>query len=136
LFEKLKCCYKNILPHNVPEFLDKIEKAERSFIWGNQEGGKKMHVVSWNTITRPKVYGGITMCNLKHMNLACNMKLGWMLRNDGNSLWCQVLKGKYARQGLISSSLIAKPQDSLIWKFVVEIWPQLVMGLGLLEMGE
>jgi len=56
------------------------------------------------------------------------MKLGWFLRNDVNNLWCQVPKGKYARQDFSANVLVAKPHDSPIWKVVAEIWPHLVEG--------
>lgn len=70
-----------------------------------------MHAIGWNLMTLPKAYGGVAMCNLKHMNSACLMKLGWSLRNNGNNLWCQVLGGKYARQDLSKNALVVKPQD-------------------------
>ena len=41
--------------------LSYIKKDERSFIWEDQVGRKKMHAIGWNLMARPKAYGGVAM---------------------------------------------------------------------------
>lgn len=77
--------------------LKEIQKAQRAFIWGDSKVGKKVHIVSWDNITKPKCMGGLRIRNLIDMNRACLFKLEWSLNNGYNSLGCQVLQGKYDR---------------------------------------
>jgi hypothetical protein len=53
--------------------------------------------VGWETITQPKESGGLGLRNLTLFNEACLMKMGWSLMIGENSLWGQVLVGKYGR---------------------------------------
>jgi len=41
--------------------INNIKKDERSFIWEDQVGRKKMHAIGWNLMARPKAYGGVAM---------------------------------------------------------------------------
>ena len=75
-----------------------------------------------------KVCRGMAMCNMKAMNKACLMKLGWQLRNEGSCLWCPVMKGKYIRNVSMDSSLIEKNYDSALWKALANLWPDLEEG--------
>ncbi|KAL0009413.1 hypothetical protein SO802_010915 [Lithocarpus litseifolius] len=36
-----------------------INRANRNFLWGSTLEKRKMHLVSWNTVTRPKDHGGL-----------------------------------------------------------------------------
>ncbi|PNX89040.1 hypothetical protein L195_g045157 [Trifolium pratense] len=55
--------------------LHEIQKIQRGFIWGEEDGGRKYHAVNWENVTKPKVLGGLGICRLVHMNKACLMKL-------------------------------------------------------------
>lgn len=105
--------------------LNDIQKLQRDFIWGDSEDHKRHHMINWNTITLPKDMGGLGVRDLKVMNSACMMKMGWALRKGGDSLWSMVLKGKYGR-GLIDDGRVeAKATDSFIWKAVVMAWNEI-----------
>ncbi|WJX68918.1 hypothetical protein P8452_53241 [Trifolium repens] len=56
------------------------------------------------------------------MNKACLMKMGWELKISQQSLWSNVLKGKYGRGQFEHGNIIAKPTDSFIWKGIVAAW--------------
>lgn len=71
-----------------------------------------MHTIRWKDITKPKKLGGLGLRNLKHMNEACILKLGWEIKFGEDTLWCEVIKGKYLRQ----SKICAKTYDSSLWK--------------------
>lgn len=59
--------------------------------------------------------------NLKNMNEVCIAKLGWKLMLEENTLWHEVMKGKYFRQ----FDICAKNHDFCKWKQIVNIWPML-----------
>ena len=50
------------------------------------------------------------------------MKLGWAIRNGNNSLWIEVLKGKYTKRWSVNMNLEAKTYDSPLWKVIVKFW--------------
>ncbi|KAL4373564.1 hypothetical protein AHAS_Ahas05G0094400 [Arachis hypogaea] len=47
-----------------------IEKMQRKFIWGEEEGQRKMHAVSWKQLCRAKNSGGLGFRDLTKMNEA------------------------------------------------------------------
>lgn len=102
-----------------------IQTLQRQFVWGDTENKRRVHMVKWDTMTLPKHLGGLGVRNLLRMNEACLMKLGWAFRAGGDSLWCQVLHGKYgaaiANVGVVSS----RPLDSFVWKGIARTWPTL-----------
>lgn len=51
---------------------------------------KKIHMVSWKTITKSKK-GGLGLQEAKAKNTALIAKLNWRFNNEKNSLWAQVL---------------------------------------------
>lgn len=42
-----------------------------------------------------------------------------------NALWCSVLKGKYDRVNLLMDEVVSKPNDSSLWKNLVQLWPKI-----------
>lgn len=59
------------------------------------------------------------------MNKACLMKRARGLRYDTPSLWIQVLRGKYGREGWDIGVFIDNPADSNFWKSIVRLWPKI-----------
>ncbi|KAK7244153.1 hypothetical protein RIF29_38971 [Crotalaria pallida] len=72
---------------------------------------------------KPKFQGGLGIRNLRAMNDACLLKLCWNYRNSGNTLWVQVLNGKYGRELNSRHMLKVTQADSSIWKNVARLWP-------------
>lgn len=64
------------------------------------------------------------MQNLKIMNQACLLKLGWKLHNKGMEYWCKVLKGKY-EGNRENFGMTKNPTDSSLWKTLVDLRPML-----------
>jgi hypothetical protein len=56
-------------------------------------------MVGWDIMTKPKKCGGMGFRTLHDVNVACLMKLGWSLMINEQSLWGDVMKGKYGREG-------------------------------------
>lgn len=112
----------NVVPVGV---LKDIERLERAFIQGDQQDKRRVHAVGWSTMS--KVCRGMAMCNMKAMNKACLMKLGWQLRTKGSGLWCQVMNGKYIRN-VFMDSLIVKNYDFDLWKALANLWSDLEEG--------
>ncbi|KAK2417953.1 hypothetical protein QL285_040194 [Trifolium repens] len=105
--------------------LNEIEKIQRAFIWGDTEDKRKAHMVSWETITKPKSNGGLGFRKLQGMNQACLMKMGWSLMVEEQSLWGEVLLGKYGRDSWNQGLVTVTPNDSALWKAIAKVWPLL-----------
>lgn len=39
--------------------LSSIDRLSRNFLWGSSESRKKLHLVSWKKIAKPKMDGGL-----------------------------------------------------------------------------
>ncbi|MCH80116.1 RNA-directed DNA polymerase (Reverse transcriptase) [Trifolium medium] len=105
-----------------------IQKIQRSFIWGDEEQRRKIHLINWNVMTLPRQMGGLAIRDLHTMNRACTMKMGWQLRNGDDSLWCKILRSKYGRGSIDEGTLTIKPGDSHIWKGLVQTWDEFQNG--------
>ncbi|KAA3484918.1 reverse transcriptase [Gossypium australe] len=56
--------------------LNLLDKLNRDFFWKSQERSRKIHLVNWEGISRPKALGGLSIPIAKHTNEALIMKLG------------------------------------------------------------
>lgn len=98
--------------------IDKIQKFQRRFVWGDTEDNRKLCASSCDTITLSKPLGGSGLRDLNVLNQVCLMKLGWNMLNHSNDLWCQVLRRKYNIQDN-TKSLNSQSTDSSLWRDVV-----------------
>lgn len=73
----------------------------------------------------PKEAGGLGLRNLYIMNEACLMKYGWTLRRGVDTLWSQVLVGKYGRGMIRQGHISVRGADSAFWKAMARVWPYL-----------
>src|SRR4051812_25158787 len=65
------------------------------------------------------------MRKLANMNRASIIKLMWKIKSGDNSLWCQALKGKYAKNYSGINKVDAKAYDSSLWKWIFNVWPSM-----------
>lgn len=80
------------LPQSI---IDNIERHMRRFYWDEWDGDRKLHYISWETLCKPKSYGGLGFRNLKAMNAALLAKLGWQMLKRPERLWARLMKAKY-----------------------------------------
>ncbi|PRQ37815.1 putative RNA-directed DNA polymerase [Rosa chinensis] len=77
---------------------DSLDKLNRDFLWGDYDGKKKTHLVSWELVCRPKEFGGLGIKCTKDMNQAMLAKIGWRMFQGDKGLWSDVLHHKYVKQ--------------------------------------
>ena len=68
-----------MLPSQVLAIVDKIG---RDFIWGSTDEKRKIHLVRWESITKPKKEGRLGLSIAKPKNIALLAKLNWRLRME------------------------------------------------------
>ena len=101
-----------VLPSRVLNGLDRIN---RNFIRGSTEEEKRMHLVNWGKVTKPKAKGGLGLQEAKGRNLALVAKLCWRMESSNIAKWAEVLKIKYRRRAEPS-----KRAKSRIWAAVTK----------------
>jgi len=92
--------------------IEEMKKMQISFIWGDTETSRRRDAISWDIITQPKCHGGLGIRKLDVMNKACLMKLGRGVYSGENSLWSDVLRGKYQRDTDFVDNVSVRPSDS------------------------
>ena len=103
--------------------IQKIEALLKRFIWeGGKGNDKKLHLVSWEKIQKPRSEGGLHVRNLSIQNLALGAKLLWQIVSGKDSWSKKVLQKKYF-PGTRKRCLDMPPQirnGSLIYKLCIK----------------
>lgn len=71
--------------------LNSVDRVCGNFIWRSTEEKRKLHMVGWDKITRPKGEGGLGVPAARPRNLALTAKLGWRLKNEKEKSWAKIL---------------------------------------------
>ena len=75
---------------------NKIEELLRRFLWeGGRNNEKKLHLVSWDKIKKPKTEGGLQIRDVATQNLAMGGKILWNMISGKNNWSKQILRKKY-----------------------------------------
>ena len=74
---------------------EKIDKINRDFLWGSSTEKKRLHLVGWSKVIRPKEEGGLGIQAAHAKNIALLAKLNWRLYHEKDSMWAKVLLSKY-----------------------------------------
>ncbi|KAI5405893.1 hypothetical protein KIW84_052590 [Lathyrus oleraceus] len=97
----------------------------RKFIWGDSGDHWKIHVVGWETLTKPKALSGIGLTNLEDFNAVCLIKLGWKIINNSKEILCNILQDKY-RNKENDELTRYRGAYSIIWKEIIKNIPKLL----------
>ncbi|CAH9084422.1 unnamed protein product [Cuscuta epithymum] len=82
-----------------------------SFFWGSSNEKNKYHWIKWSKLCFPTMEGGLGIRSLTDLEKAFTLKLWWKWKT-GDSLWVQIMRTKYERNG----NMIPKITDSAIWR--------------------
>ncbi|CAN1142230.1 Putative ribonuclease H protein At1g65750 [Linum perenne] len=74
---------------------DAIDRRIRNFVWGSTTEEKKMHLVAWDQVCKPKSLGGLGLRQARILNQAYMIKLAFIFFQKSDVLWVQVLQSKY-----------------------------------------
>ncbi|CAL5371297.1 unnamed protein product [Camellia sinensis] len=80
-----------------------IHKLNRNFLWGDQEGRKKVYLVNWKQVCKAKQDKGLGLRRAEDQNVALLAKLGWNLNSDKDASWTKILRGKYLHKHTFSN---------------------------------
>ncbi|KAL4356252.1 hypothetical protein AHAS_Ahas09G0068100 [Arachis hypogaea] len=106
------------------EVCSQIDKACRDFFWRSNENEKKIHLINWDIVCKPKYRGRPGIQKAQDSNNLFLMKLAWNLVTKTNFLWVKVMKSKYECSGDAFPKVHQKPNFSNAWKGIVKVWNQ------------
>ena len=91
---------------------------------------RKMHLVQWKMVTKPKKGGGLGIKSMQQLNDASLMKLQWRLITDPNAIWAQILKAKNSREeGLLPLNRHRNPSNA--WRGMTKTTEMLHQGISM-----
>lgn len=102
---------------------EEVEKSCRDFIWGTTANARKCHLIGWKTICSPKEEGGLGFRDLKILNKAYMLKLGWQLISQPNKLWVRIMKAKYGCGPQAMPTVRPHTNCSRTWHGIATGWP-------------
>lgn len=82
------------------EVRERIDFYRRMFLWQEDQGIRKYHLVNWQEICFPKDQGGLGILDLEIMNEALLGKWIWRLETE-KGWWQDILKSKYLQKKLL-----------------------------------
>jgi exonuclease III len=97
--------------------LNTIRSLQRNFLWHGLNKDKKIALVSWETICKPKAQGGLGIRDPSTMNRVLSAKIWWRWLKNPTDLWAKLWRKKYA-SNTAENNLIRWNGDttgSLIW---------------------
>ena len=98
-----------------PKILQNVDRISRNFLWGLSDNKRKLHLISWKKITKPKKDGGLGLQATKEKNMVLLAKLNWRFRKESDSLWAKVLSKKYCIRNRIPNHVFRSRICSTTW---------------------
>jgi hypothetical protein len=97
-----------------------MNKSRARFFWEGVGPKRKYHMVDWDTVCKPKAYGGLGILNTKRMNIALMVKWVWKLYQGAEGLWADLLRAKYLGDNDIFSPRVPT-QGSQFWSSIQKL---------------
>lgn len=99
-----------ILPQNM---LKEVYQKCKDFLWGGSEEKRKVSLVAWDTICRPKKSGGLNIKACNEYNKASVGKLLWQVIEKKDTLCVKWVHGVYMKKD--TNIWNHKPQQDNNW---------------------
>ena len=107
--------------HQMPKSIcDQIERIRRDFLWGRGDNSssesRKLHLMAWDKICKPKNYGGLGLVPMRIRNLALLGKWYYKWERERNRSWNKWIREKYGMTNHCSLSecpISSKFSDSM-----------------------
>jgi hypothetical protein len=98
---------------------DQIRSMICRYWWSYMQTEKKMHWISWETMTLPKKCGGLGYKDMHSFNITMLVKQEWRLLTNPESLCARVLKAKYFPNSLVIQAQVCNGM-SYTWRSILK----------------
>lgn len=89
--------------------IKQIDKTRRRFLWhGVNQNGSKMNLANWESVCKPKEYGGLGIIDLSAVNRALLVKWTWYWQKLEQRMWKPIFQGARLTGNLV-------PVTPLFW---------------------
>lgn len=84
----------------IPECVAKeMDRIQASFLWGDSEHSRKLHLVKWKEVCMSLKQGGLGIKNIRLANDSLLLKWWWRYGQEDEALWKKVICEKYGSDG-------------------------------------
>lgn len=101
---------------------ENLEKRMMTFYWQRVSKDRKLALISWEKICRPREAGDINLKLLSWLSKALGAKLVWKIYIEHNRKWVKILQKKYLSGS--DPSIIFRttnpPKGSRVWNFILD----------------
>ncbi|KAF7825051.1 ribonuclease H [Senna tora] len=97
------------------KYAKKCNSLMKNFFWGNGDAGKKIPLIAWNKICRPKAEGGLGLRSIQGLNHAILGKQLCRIMTSNHGLMGTIMGAKYV-DPYPNGNLTCRPYDSPLWK--------------------
>ncbi|XP_026460097.1 uncharacterized protein LOC113360875 [Papaver somniferum] len=101
------------------QLINKLTTIQRRFFWGHNSN-RGSNPLGWHKVCIPKELGGLAFRDLEKLNLALLTKLAWRLYNENDSLWTNIMRSKYFKNGDILHQELKAGNGSYTWNGIVK----------------
>ena len=97
----IKACLSNIPVYYMSLFkmpkvvVERLDLICRNFLWEGKSNKKKLHLMKWSEVIKPKSCGGLGLGDLKYKNAALLAKWQWRFGDEREARWRKVTADKY-----------------------------------------
>lgn len=101
------------------KFSNAIDEIQRNFLWSGTEDKKRMALIPWDKICKPKLEGDLSIRSTRSMNKSLLAKQGWRFYHD-NKEWSSIWKNKYLYEAPSLANFLSYHifPSSTIWNVV------------------
>lgn len=85
---------------------DELNRLSRNFLWGSSADKRKLHLVNWRTVTKPKKLSGLGIKETRRANIALLAKIGGQLVIGVDKMWARVFNAKYVKDSTILNCVL------------------------------
>lgn len=109
-------------------FCNDLDKINHDFLWGSTEAHRKLHLVGWDSVTKPKEGGGLGIKRARDTNKTLLAKLNWILFKEPDKIWYKVIIVKYDTPSLLKNEKKFN-RGSPFWKSLKGGWELFCKGI-------
>lgn len=74
---------------------DKLNKINRDFLWGSTAEKRRMHMMGWDKLVKPKEEGGLGIQSTRAKDITLLTKLNWRMYHKNEVVWARVILQKH-----------------------------------------